>query len=130
MTTPFWCLLIVVALPLLLAFVGDYFRFKQFEKFDNNHPRAQVLGLEGAGARSYAAQDNAWEAVAMFVPAVLVAHLTGVAAETAALAAMIFVGARVAHAILYIANIAALRSLSFVVGLGCCLWLFYLSAQA
>jgi uncharacterized MAPEG superfamily protein len=43
---------------------------------------------------------------------------------------MIFVGARVLHGITYIADQAPLRTGVFVVGLGCCVWLFVLAIAA
>ena len=41
MTTPFWCVLAVILLPILLAFSGGYFRGKAFGTADNKNPRAQ-----------------------------------------------------------------------------------------
>lgn len=89
------------------------------------------MALEGggAGARTYAAQANAWEAVAMFVPTVLIAHLVGVPADTMATASMVFVVARFLHGAFYIVDMSTPRSLSFMVGLACCLWMFYAAAQ-
>ncbi len=60
-----------------------YFRGKAFGKADNKNPRAQVAQLEGVGARTYAAQENAWEAALMFTAAVLTSHLAGLSAEAA-----------------------------------------------
>ena len=128
MTVPFWSLMITAIIPLLLAWVGGYFRQKQLGVVDNKQPRAQWVLLEGPGARTVAAQQNAWEALAVFTAAVLVAHLAGADAAKAALAAEIFVVARVLHAVFYIADKALLRSLAYVVGFGCCIWLFTMAA--
>ena len=49
-----------------LAGVGGYFRQANLGAVDNENPRTQAALLEGAGARAYAAQANAWEAVALF----------------------------------------------------------------
>ncbi len=130
MTTPFWCLLVALLLPIALAMAGGYFRMRQFGSMDNKHPRQQAAQLEGAGARAYAAQGNAWEALAMFTAAVAVAHMAGADPGSSATAALLFVAARIAHPILYIANIDWARSLSFFVALGSCIWLFVLAAQA
>jgi uncharacterized MAPEG superfamily protein len=128
MTIPFWCLLAASVMPIMLAWVGGYFRQKQLGTVDNKEPRQQYAQLEGAGARAVAAQQNAWEALAIFVPAVLVAHLAGADAGQAALAAEIFVVARILYGVFYIADKDVLRSLSFLVGLGCSIWLFVMSA--
>ena len=72
MTTPLWCLVIVAILPFVLSFSGGYFRMRQLGSIDNKHPRLQAAKLEGVGARAYAAQANAWEALAYFMAAVVV----------------------------------------------------------
>ncbi len=130
MTTPFWCLLAAILLPYVLAGVGGYFRMRQFGRIDNKHPRQQAAALEGAGARAYAAQQNAWEALAVFAPSVLVAHVAGADPDRSAIAALAFLAARVVHPVAYLANVDALRSLSFLVGFLACLYLFRLAAVA
>ncbi len=130
MTTPFWCLFIVAMIPYVLAGLGGYFKIQQFGKLDNNHPRIQAADLRGIGARAYAAQMNAWEAVALFAAAVLVAHLAGADPRLSAMASVIFVIARLVHPILYISNLASFRTGVFTVGLLCSFWLFVLAARA
>ncbi len=130
MTTPFWCLLIAVLIPFVLAGIGGYFKSQQFDSLDNNNPRVQSALLEGAGARAVAAQQNAWEALAVFTAAVAVAHLAGADAGSSATAAMLFIAARVLHGGFYIGDLAPLRSLSFLVALGSCIWLFTLAGRA
>ena len=72
MTTPLIALVIVALLPYVLAGMGGPFRIKQFGKIDNNHPRQQYSQLTGMGGRVWAAQQNAWEALAIFTAAVAV----------------------------------------------------------
>jgi uncharacterized MAPEG superfamily protein len=130
MTTPFWCLALIAGMPIGLALVGDYFRHVDLGSVDNRDPRAQAARLKGPGARAYAAQANAWEALALFAVAVLVAHLSGAGSSESAAAAVVFVVARVAHAVFYIADLSTLRSISFLVGFGCCIALVALAAVA
>ena len=130
MTTPFWCVLIAVMVPYVLAGISGYFKTQQFGSIDNRNPRVQAAALVGAGARAYAAQQNAWEALAVFGFAVAVAHLSGADPGLSSLASLLFIGARVLHAVFYIADQASLRSLAFLLGFGCCLWLFGLAAVA
>lgn len=130
MTTPFWCLLIVAVLPYLLANLGGYFKFRQFGNLDNNHPRIQALKLEGIGARALAAQMNAWEALSVFATAVFMAHLAHADPEASATAATLYLATRIAHPILYLADLATPRTLVFLVGLGALGRLFYLAATA
>lgn len=130
MTTPFVCLMIVVLLPYALSTLGGYFKVKQFGTLDNKYPRIQGAQLEGIGARTWAAQANAWEATAVFTAAVLVAHAAGADPGKSATAAIVFVVARVLHALCYLANLDVLRSLVFLVGIGSAIWLFVLAGQA
>lgn len=128
MTTPFWCLMIVVFIPIVLAWVGGYYRTQQFGTLDNKTPRDQAARLEGAGARAAAAQANAWEALPMFTAAVLVAHLSGVPPETAAPFAIGFVVTRILHAAFYLADLDKARSAVFIAGMGCLVMLFVKAA--
>ena len=130
MTTPFWCLLVAVLLPYVWTGVGVYYKKQQFGTIDANNPRAQSAALNEAGARANAAQLNSWEALPVFGAAVTVAHLAGADAALSATASLVFVASRVLHGLFYISNRAPLRSLSFTVGLGACLWLFGLTARA
>jgi len=128
MTTPLNCLLIVMFLPIVLAWVGGFYRNREPGGLDNRNPREQAKQLSGPGARAYAAQQNAWEAVAVFTPAVLVAHALQADPAMSAILATAFVGFRLAHAAFYLADLANLRSLSFIGAMICAVWLFLLGA--
>ncbi|HEY5680154.1 MAG TPA: MAPEG family protein [Pseudomonadales bacterium] len=128
MTTPLWCLLIVMLMPIVLAGVGGYFRNKQLGTLDNDDPREQIKSLTGAGSRAYAAQQNAWEALALFTAAALTAHVLGADPERSAQLAVAFVVFRVLHGVCYIGGWATLRSLMFMGSLVSLIWLFVLGA--
>jgi uncharacterized MAPEG superfamily protein len=128
MTTPLTCLAIVAFLPYVCAWTGGYFRYRQFGTLDNKNPRLQQGAMAGAGARAQAAQANAWEALPFFTAAVTVAHLAGADAHRAAVLSEIFVGTRIVHPVLYIADLDVLRSGVFVVGFACVVGLFLISA--
>ncbi len=130
MTTPFWCLLVTIFLPYILSGIAGYLKVREFGSLDNKYPRAQTAQLTGLGARVSAAQLNAWEALPVFSAAVLVAHASGADPDASATASLIFVVARVLHAVFYAANLDVLRSLIFFVGIGACIRLFLLAAQA
>jgi uncharacterized MAPEG superfamily protein len=124
MTTVLACLLIAVLLPYVLAFTGSYHKAKQFGKVDNHNPRAQSAQLTGVGARAVAAQQNAWEALAVFTASLAAALLAGVEAASLATPALIFVAARIAHAGCYLADLASARSGTFLIATICCIWIF------
>ena len=128
MTTPFWCVLAVLLLPILLAFIGGYFRGKAFGTADNKNPRAQAAKLEGTGARAYAAQANAWEAAILFPAAVLTTHAAGLPAEAAAPWTIAFVVFRILHGVCYIQDLDKARSLAFMGGMVCIVALFVKAA--
>lgn len=129
MTTPFWVLFAVALIPYALAGFGAYQRHAQLGVVDNNDWRTnQLPKLTGAGSRAYAAQANAWEAVAFFTAAVAVSHLGGADADAAATTSLVFLAARIAHAVCYLADLATLRTIVFLVGWGSCIRLFLLAA--
>ncbi|WP_434109668.1 MAPEG family protein [Paraburkholderia caffeinilytica] len=124
MTIPHLCLLIVVVLPfpwIMLAKVS--------KRYDNVAPRAYLAGLEGWRARAYAAHQNAWEALAMFTAAVVVAGQAGGASPWINWLAIAFVVTRVLHGILYVANLASLRSLVWFVGVASAVSMFFVSVN-
>jgi len=125
MTVPFWCVLVGCVLPYLLAGASGYFKSQQFGSVDNHEPRTQSAKLVGAGARAVAAQANAWEALTVFAPAVIVNHLASDGGTPmAATLSLVWVGARVAHAVCYLADLDKLRSLVFLVATTCSIALF------
>ena len=127
MTTPLWCLVVVALIPYVLSFAGAYFRMRQLGSIDNKHPRQQAAKLEGVGARAYAAQQNAWEALPFFTAGVVVSQLAGADPAAAASLSLGYLATRILHPIVYLANLDVLRSLVFGVGLVCVVGLFWIS---
>ena len=78
----------------------------------------------------WAAQQNGWEAIAVFAPAVIVAHVAGADPDASARAALVVTGAHLLYTACYIADLTILRSLIFAVGPGGCVWLFVSAARA
>jgi len=130
MTTPLWCLLIIAVFPYVLSTAGGYFKMQQFGSIDNKHPRIQAAQLEGVGARALGAQQNAWEALGFFTAVLVVLHFANPEAakgSTAANLSLAFLATRVVHPILYLANLDILRSLVFLIGLGCGIALLWIA---
>ncbi len=123
MTIPLWCLFVAMNLPYVWGGWSSYLRKQEFGTIDNKHPRQQQAKLTGAGARAYAAQQNAWEALAIFAPAVLFAHFASPSAALATTLSVVWLASRVLHGVFYVANIDKARSSCFVVALGCALGL-------
>lgn len=123
-----WCLVVITFLPFLLAMIGAYFRKRQFGAIDNKLPRLQQMQMTGPAARAMGAQQNAWEALMMFAPIVMIVQIAGVDPVKAGLTAIVFVVLRLLHPIFYIADLDALRSLVFALGMACLIRLVVLAA--
>ncbi|WP_106420420.1 MAPEG family protein [Salinicola tamaricis] len=126
-TLPLWCLLITALLPFWLAFWGSTERRRAPGGLDNHHPRQQYATLKGKGARLWAAQQNAWEALALFTAAVVAYAYAGGGGWLGSAACVVFVLARVAHGVCYALDLATLRSTVFIVAFLAVLCLFALA---
>jgi uncharacterized MAPEG superfamily protein len=111
MTTALWCVLVAGLLPYAGAAAA-----KLGTRFDNHQPRAWLAAQEGWRARANAAQANAFEAFPLFAIAVLVATVRHAPAARIDLLALLFVGARVAYFVTYLADLATLRSVVWLIG--------------
>src|SRR5262245_23508184 len=70
-------------------------------------------------ARLKRAHENAVENLVVFAPLVVIAHAVGARTSGTALAAMIYLAARLAHAGAYTFAIPWVRTIAFAVGWGC-----------
>jgi uncharacterized MAPEG superfamily protein len=129
MTIPLWSLFAAVNLPYVWATISMQLRKKQLGSLDNNNPREQQKQMTGAAARAHAAQMNAWEALAVFTPAVLVAHVANPGSGVAPILAIAWVVLRIAHGVMYLADLATPRSAMFMMGMLCNVGLFLTAAR-
>jgi uncharacterized MAPEG superfamily protein len=120
MTTLIICIFIALLLP-FIAKLPVAIAMNKLGGYDNNHPRNQQSKLTGFGARALAAHQNAFEAIIIFAPAVLLAISTGNTGEFIQQLAIIHIVARVFYNILYLLNIGLLRTLIWIVSLVCSL---------
>jgi uncharacterized MAPEG superfamily protein len=87
--------------------------------------------LVDQGARVWGAQANAWEALVVFGIANFAAFAGGVDPSGPwRLAAMIWVVARIAHGVCYIAGWSGARVLAFVAGLAMSVWILIMAIVA
>jgi uncharacterized MAPEG superfamily protein len=123
MTIPFYCVIaawLLIYLPKFSASVA----VARGGKYDNNNPRDQQATLTGWKRRATAAHLNAIENFAPFAAAVFVAHLAHATESLTIPLALTFIAARVAHPILYVADLASPRSFAWGVGALATLGLF------
>ena len=130
MATQLTVLLIMCIIPLLLAWVGGYYRKKQFGVADNKEPRIQSTLLTGTGARTVAAQQNAWEALAVYTAALVAVSAAAVSPDKTATVCVLLLAGRILHAVFYIIDKDILRSVAFLVGYGSCMYMFYLALSS
>lgn len=123
MTTALWCVLIAGLLPYAATLTA-----KAGARFDNKNPREWLANQSGYRQRANAAQLNGFEAFPLFAAAVIVAQMTGAPQDRVDLLAIVFVLARVAYLLLYLANLDVLRSLAWFVGIGSAVAIFVAGA--
>ncbi|WP_077286276.1 MAPEG family protein [Cognaticolwellia aestuarii] len=125
MTTLIICLFIAALLP-LVAKVPVAYAMHKLGRYNNNHPRAQQAELTDFGARALAAHQNAFEALIIFAPAVLLAIATKNTGTVIEQLAITHVIARVLYNIAYLMDIATIRSLIWAVGMVSALAMIFL----
>ncbi len=128
MTIAELCILIACLLPIVCAGIAKWKGLgvpRRQGGFDNHNPRQWLARLEGWQARANAAQQNSFEALPIFIAGVLIAQAHGAASGTIDTLAVVFVLARVAYIAAYLADRANLRTLFWVVALGCAIALFF-----
>lgn len=128
MTTAHWCIFVTILLPYVWTIIAKRTPGNA-GRFDNRAPREYLSRVQGMAARANWAQLNAFEALAPFIAAVLIAEKVGVAQGTVDNLAIAFVVARVGHGVLYLANQHLLRSLVWGIGFACVIALFVFAAR-
>lgn len=126
-----WCVLAACLLPVLtvgMAKASVGMKSPRKGGYDNHNPRQWVAGLTGWQQRANAAQANGFEALPLFIAAVLMAQQAQADQATIDLWAMAFVGVRVAYVAAYLANVAVLRSLIWGAGLAICIYIMTLAS--
>jgi uncharacterized MAPEG superfamily protein len=122
MSIPFWCVFIS-ALLIYVARMPVAKAMKEQGGYNNHLPRQQQAQLTGYGARAVAAHQNSIEAFMLFAVGVLMAHTTQTAGWLIDALAIIFVIARIVYLWFYLADLPALRSPVWFIGLVCSLLL-------
>lgn len=121
------CVLIAAVLPIVtmgLAKGATAGKRRSDGGYDNNNPRDWAARQEGWKGRAAAAHSNGFEILPIFVFAVLAAQGAGLEQGRTDQLAMAFIAARLAYIAIYLADIAALRSVVWAVGLGVAIAIF------
>ena len=117
----YWCVLVAALLPIVCAGLAKSGAFgKPLEKggFDNHDPRRWLARQTDWRARANAAQANSFEALPFFIGAVIIAHQLGAVQARIDVLAFLFVVVRMFYILMYVADLAKLRSLAWTLGFG------------
>lgn len=123
MTTAYWCVLAAGLMPYLFVAIAK----TTGSRFDNRDPRAWESRLVGLPARALAAHLNSFEAFPLFAAAVIIAHLMQAPQARVDGLALAFIALRLGYGVCYLAGWATLRSLVWLLALGCCVALFFIA---
>lgn len=118
-----WTILIAALLPFLTVGIA-----KAERSYDNRDPRSWLARQQGYRLRAHNAHLNHFESFAPFAAAVLLAQQAGAAQDRVDLLAAVYLIARIAYTVAYVADRDILRSLCWTVGLAMVVWLFLLPA--
>ncbi|MDD2810763.1 MAPEG family protein [Rhodoferax sp.] len=113
-TLAYWCVLVAALLPIFCAGLAKWGTFSKPRSdggFDNHNPRAWLAQQTDWRARANAAQANSFEALPFFIGAVVIAHQLGAYQTRLDLLAFVYVVLRLVYILMYVANLANLRSM-------------------
>jgi uncharacterized MAPEG superfamily protein len=120
MTIANWCVLAACMLPVLtigLAKASSAKLAANAGRYDNTNPREWAKGLSGWQQRASAAQNNGFEALPLFIAAVILAQQSHADQGRIDTLALIFVAMRIMYVAAYLLNVGTLRTLLWTGGL-------------
>ncbi len=112
-TVAYWCVLIAALLPIACAWLAKSQGFGKPRRaggYDNHDPRKWLAGQTDWHARANAAQANSFEALPLFIGAVVIAHQLGAPQARLDILAVLFVTLRVIYIAMYVAGLPTVRS--------------------
>ena len=125
LTVAYWTVLIAAILPIVCAGVAKWGAMGKSRRdggYDNHNPRAWLAQQGDWRARANAAQANSFEALPFFIGAVIIAHQLHAPQMRLDVLAFTWVVLRMLYILMYLANMATMRSLvwslAFVANVG------------
>lgn len=120
LTVAYWAVLVAALLPIVCAGLAKWGMFAMPRRdggYDNHNPRAWLARQSDWRARANAAQANSFEALPLFMGAVIIAHQLGTHQTRLDLLAFLFVVLRLVYIMLYVADLATPRSIVWALAL-------------
>ena len=124
MTLANWSILIACLLPsatIALSKAATYALPQDAGGYDNHNPRLWAASLHGWPQRAHAAQLNGFEALPLFIAAVILAQQAHADQGLVDMLALSFIGLRLVYIACYIADWALLRSIVWFAATLCCI---------
>lgn len=126
MSTANWCIAAACLLPAFMALLPKSRSIVEGRNadggvYDNLHPRAWSARQTGWKQRALAAQLNGFEALPLFIAAVILAQMAHADQGRIDQLAMAFVAIRLVYGAVYIANLGWLRTAVWIAGVVDCL---------
>lgn len=121
LTVAYWTVLIAALLPIVCAGVakwGAVGKSRREGGYDNHNPRAWLAKQSDWRARANAAQANSFEAMPFFIGAVIIAHQLHAPQMRLDVLAFTWVVLRMLYILMYLADMATMRSMVWVLALG------------
>lgn len=121
MTIANWCVLAACLLPIVsvgLAKGGSAKVPREAGRYDNDNPREWAKNLSGWRQRANAAQQNGFEALPLFIAAVVLAQQAHADQARIDQLAVLFIAIRIVYIIAYLMNQGTLRTLIWAGGMG------------
>jgi len=119
-TLAYWCLLAAALLPIACAGLAKAGKFgipRRDGGYDNTNPRNWLARQKDWRARANAAQANSFEALPLFMAAVIIAHQLGANQARVDILAFMFVVLRILYIMMYVSDMATARSVMWVAAL-------------
>ena len=130
MTLANWCVLAACVLPVLtvgLAKGGSAKLKRDAGRYDNENPRVWAESLSGWRQRANAAQQNGFEALPLFIAAVLLAQQAHADQARIDQLAMLFIAIRIVYIITYLMGQGTVRTLVWAAGVGTSIAIFLMA---
>ena len=126
MYTALICVLVAGLLPYLWTTVAKV----SGPRYDNTDVRGWQARLTGLPQRAHAAHLNSFEAFPLFAVAVLAAQITGAEPRRVMLLSIAFIGLRLLYGVIYLWNLASLRSVVWFAAMACPVAIFVSALSA
>lgn len=112
-----WLIIIACLLPYVFTVIAK--KAGGFKPVDNQNPRDFLSKTTGLSARANAVQQNSFESLPLFIASVLMAEYMVVPQIVVMTFGIAYIVLRVLYGICYLANLATLRSVIWMLSLLC-----------